>query len=161
MLRYLIILLLTVPLVANAKSEIQTYVVGDTIEPFTLQDQHDKTFSSDESTKFILFTTGMNGGKVVRKAIEKETADYLTKNNTLFISNISGMPGLIAKMIAIPSMKKYEYPIILDKEGKVTEKFPSQKDSVTIIQLDHLKIESINYTNNPDKITQVINQQSN
>ena len=102
----------------------------------------------------------MNGGKVVRKAIDKETADYLSRNNTLFISNISGMPGFIAKTIAIPSMKKYEYPIILDKEGIVTEKFPSQKDSVTIIQLDHLKIESIDYTNSPDKITQVINQQS-
>jgi len=101
MLRYLFPLLFLFPLVANAEEDIRFYVVGDTIEPITLQDQHDVPSSVDESTKLILFTTGMKGGKVVRKAIEDKEADYLAKRNALFVSNISGMPGFIAKTFAL------------------------------------------------------------
>jgi hypothetical protein len=160
MIRYLLPLLFLFPLVVNAEEDIQFYAVGDTIEPITLQDQHDKTHTVDGSTKLILFTTGMKGGKVVRKAIENEAPDYLAKRNAIFISNISGMPGFVAKTFALPKMKKYEYSIVLDKEGDVTEKFPSQDNSSTIVQLDNLKIKSISFTKEPEKITRTIDKLS-
>jgi len=156
--RYLLMLVFLCPFAVNAGDEIQFYAVGDTIEPITLQDQHDKTASVDESTKLLLFTTGMKGGKVVRKAIDDKEPDYLAKKAALFISNISGMPGFIAKTFALPKMRKYKYPILLDREGKLTEKFPSQKKSATLIRLDKLKITSISFTKDPGKVTQAIDQ---
>ena len=122
MSRYLLPLLFLISLAVNAQEDVQFYVVGDTIEPITLQDQHDVTSSVDESTRLILFTTGMKGGKVVREAIDDKEPDYLSKQNTLFLSNISGMPSLIAKMLALPKMKKHKYSIVLDREGDVTKK---------------------------------------
>ena len=160
MIRFLLPLLFLFPLVVNAEEDIQFYVVGDTIEPITLQDQHDKTRTVDGSTKLILFTTGMQGGKVVRKAIDNEQPDYLAKRNALFISNISGMPGFIANTFALPKMKKHEYSIVLDREGDVTKKFPSQDNSTTIVRLDNLKIKSISFTKDPKEITQAIDQLS-
>lgn len=161
MFRYLLPLLILFSLTANAEeNDIQYYVVGDTIDPISLQDQHDITSSIDESTKLILFTTGMKGGKVIRKAIDDKEPDYLGKRNAIFLSNISGMPGLIAKAFALPSMRKHKYSIVLDKEGKVTEKFPSQSNSTTIVQLEKLKIKSISFTKKPDEVTQAIQQLS-
>jgi hypothetical protein len=157
MSRYLFLLLFLFPFASHAEEDIQFYTVGDTIESITLQDQYDKTSTVDESTKLVLFTTGMKGGKVIRKAIEDHKPDYLAKNNALFISNISGMPGFIARTFALPSMKKHKYSIVLDREGKVTEKFPSRKKSTTIIHLDNLKITSISFTKDSDEVTKAIN----
>ncbi len=158
MSRYLLPLLFLFPLATHAEEDIQFYAAGDTIESITLEDQHDITSTVGESTKLILFTTGMKGGKVVRGAIDDQEPDYLAKRNASFISNISGMPGFIAKTFALPKMKKHKYSIVLDREGKVTERFPSQKKSATIIKLDNLKITSISFTKNSDDVTQAINQ---
>ena len=160
MIRYLLPLFLLFPLVVNAGEDIQFYAVGDTIQPITLQDQHDKTHTVNGTTKLILFTTGMEGGKVVRKAIENEEPDYLAKRSAMFISNISGMPRFIAKMFALPKMKKHEYSIVLDREGDVTKKIPSQDNSTTIVQLDNLKIKSISFTKETEEVTRAINQLS-
>lgn len=156
MLRYLFLLLLF-PLITNAEeNNIEYYAVGDTVEPITLQDQHDRSGSVDESTRLILFTTGMKGGKVIRNVIDDKAPDYLNKKNGIFISNISGMPGFVARTFALPSMKKHKYPIVLDREGKVTEKFPSQSNSATLIKLDKLKIKSISFTKDPKVVAKFI-----
>lgn len=160
MTRYLLVPMFLFSLAVNAEDTIQFYTAGDTIEPITLQDQNDKTFTIDESTKLVLFTAGMKGGKVVRQAIEKEEPDYLAKRNTVYLSNISGMPGFIAKNFAIPKMKEHKYSIVLDKEGNVTKRFPSQEQSTTIVQLDKLKIKSISFTSKPEDVTRAINQVS-
>ena len=160
MIRYLLVPMLLFSVAVNAGEAVQFYAAGDTIDPITLQDQHDKTFTVDESIKLILFTTGMKGGKVVREAIEKEDPDYLAKRNTVFLSNISGMPGFIAKNFALPKMKEHKYSIVLDREGNVTKRFPSQKQNTTIVQLDKLKIKSISFTNKSEDVTQAINRLS-
>ncbi len=159
MFRFLLPLLFLFPLAVNAEEDnVQYYAVGDTIEPLTLQDQHDNSYSVDESTKLILFTTGMKGGKVIRKVIDDKAPDYLGKRDALFLSNISGMPSLIAKLFALPSMKKHKYSILLDREGNVTEKFPSQSNSSTIVELEKLKIKSISFTKDSDVVAKAIQQ---
>ena len=158
MIRYLLVSLFLFSLAVNAEEGIAFYTAGDTIEPITLQDQNDKTLTVDESTKLILFTTGMKGGKVVREAIDKEEPDYLAKRNTVFLSNISGMPGFVARNFAIPKMKEHKYSIVLDREGNVTKRFPSQEQSTTIVQLDKLQIKSISFTKQPEDVTRAINQ---
>ncbi len=161
MLRYLLPLFFLFSVAVNAEeNDVQYYAVGDTIEPITLQDQHDKPYSVDESTKLILFTTGMKGGKVIRKVIDDKEPDYLTNRDALFLSNISGMPGFIAKAFALPSMKKHKYPIVLDREGKVTEKFPSESNSSTIVELDKLKIKSISFTKDSEIVAKAIQELS-
>ncbi len=158
MSRYLLYLLLLFSFATNADDNIQAYVVGDPVEEITLNDQHDLGHTVDETTKLILFTTGMKGGKVVRKAIEDKEDDYLAKRKILFISNISGMPGFVARTFALPKMRKYGYSIMLDKEGNMTERFPSRKKNVTLIELDNLRIKSIRFTKKPDELEQAINQ---
>lgn len=132
------------------------YTVGDHVAPITLEDQYDKTASIDESTRLVLFTTGMPGGKVARKAIDKETDSFLSDNHAVFLSNISGMPRMVAKMFALPNMRKHPYSIVLDREGKVTEKFPSEDGSTTIIVLDKLEIKSIEFTKDPSLVKKAI-----
>ena len=132
------------------------YMVGDHIAPITLKDQHDKTASVDEVTRVVLYTRDMPGGKVVRKVIEEEDADYLPDNHAVFLSNISGMPGMIAKMIALPRMRKHHYSIALDRDGETTKNIPSKDGNTTIVILDNLEIKSIEFTKEPSDVENAI-----
>jgi len=156
MSRYLASVALMFLLTGNADAAVHAYVAGDTIAAITLKDQHDNSVSIDETTQLLLFATGMPAGKVVRKVIDAESADILSRNNAVFLSNISGMPRLIAKMFALPKMRKHRYSILLDRDGKVTEKLPSKDGQVTIIKLDKLEVKSITFTKDSSLIKKIL-----
>lgn len=153
---FLLTLVFLFPLQSAFAEMDMYYMVGDHIAPITLKDQHDKTASVDEATRVVLFTRDMPGGKVVRKVIDGESADYLPDNQAVFLSNISGMPGFIAKMIALPMMRKHPYSIALDRDGEATKRIPSKDKNTTILILDKLEIKSIVFTKKASSVKNAI-----
>jgi hypothetical protein len=143
-------------LAAHAAEDAATYQVGDRIDPIELKDQHDQTHSIGPDTRLLLFTTGMKGGAVVREVLDQEAPDYLASNNAAFVSNISGMPRFIASTVALPSMRGHKYPIILDRSGDTTRRLPSQEDSATLIRLQGLQIQSIEFTKSSQAVREAI-----
>lgn len=147
MVRYIFALLIFMAFSpAFAEETVTPYQVGDTLLAIALQDQHEKPHMVGADTRIVLYTTGMKGGGVIRDILDEEDADYLSSHNAMFISNISGMPRVIASMIALPRMRSHDYSILLDTEGDVTSRIPSESNSATIIELDKLKITSIQLT---------------
>ena len=139
----------------SAEAEL-AYAAGDHIDPITLKDQHDVTVSVNEDTRVVLFTTDMPGGKVVSRAIGEEKADFLPDNRTVFLSNISGMPGMVTKMIALPRMRKHPYSIALDRDGETTKRIPTREGNTTILIMDRLEIKSIVFTKEPADVKKAI-----
>jgi hypothetical protein len=123
----------------------KSLVVGSVIPKATLLDQHEKPHQLDESVKVIFFAREMEGGNVIRSLLDSEGPEFLEKHHALYIADISEMPSLIAKMMALPRMKKRPYPTVLDRDGLVTAAFPSEEGRVTILRLDRLKVTGIEY----------------
>ena len=138
-------LLLAVALPATAEDEVAPYDVGDAIAGFTLEDQHGDEGSVDEQTRVILFSRDMAGGDLLKEALADVDAEALEARGAVYVSDISGMPALVSRMMAVPAMRRRPYDLLLDRDGETTARFPDAEERATLIYLDGLRIERIEH----------------
>ncbi len=120
--------------------------MGSRVAPATLLDQNEVPHRIDESVRIIFFAREMEGGAVIRALLDDEGPKYLAKHGALYVADISGMPTLIAKLVAIPKMREERpYPTLLDRDGATTAPFPAQEGRVTVMALDKLRVTAIHY----------------
>ena len=151
-MKYVIFLLIFLPSIAIA----DPYTIESRISGFSLKDQHYNQYEVDETTRLILFSKDMKGGSIIRNGLKETYRNYLSNNNTVFIADISGMPGLIRRFVALPKMRNYPYSILLDMVSSVTKDFPSQPDKATLIYVRNLRITDMQYIENPELIRPAI-----
>ncbi len=160
MFRFLTVLMSAILLLGSfsvsAEDAVDSYKVGDLLPPITLNDQHDKPHTLSADTRVLLYTTGMKGGGVIRDILDKGEADYLPSRHAMFISNISGMPKIIAATIGLPRMRSHDYSIVLDKTGDSTSRLPAEDNSATIIYLNDGTITGIEFTKDSDKVREAV-----
>jgi hypothetical protein len=128
------------------------YAVGDAIEPFTLEDQHGESRSVDGSVKVILFSRDMDGGDFLKEGLAEVSPEYLREMQAVYVADISGMPGLIARMFAVPAMRKRPYSMLLDRDGETTTRLPDVEGQATLIFLDRLTVQRIVHVNEPTAV---------
>ncbi|WP_076415627.1 hypothetical protein [Shewanella sp. UCD-KL12] len=117
------------------------YVEGDLVKPIELQDQFENEIGVNANTQVLLFSRNMKGGDIIKEALETLSADEkFDSAKQVYVADVSGMPSLIAKFVAIPQMKGLPFPIGLDREGEATKMLPGEKDKATLIQLENFKI---------------------
>ncbi|GIU27539.1 hypothetical protein L2719_13005 [Shewanella schlegeliana] len=119
-----------------------TYQVGDQITDIKLQDQHEAQYQVDSSTTRVLFSSSMDGGTVIQETLEADP-ELVKDTSLIYVADISGMPSLIARFVALPQFKKFPYRVALDNEGEQTKPLPAQKDQATLIELDNNQITKI------------------
>lgn len=119
-----------------------TYQVGDQITDIKLQDQHEAQYQVDSSTTRVLFSRSMDGGTVIQEALEAEP-ELVKDTGLIYVADISGMPSLIARFVALPQFKKFPYRVALDNEGELTKPLPAQKDQATLVELNNNQITKI------------------
>ena len=77
-------------------------------------------------------------------------------NRSTDIANISGMPSIVTKSLALPKMRKLPYVILVDKDDSVSKGFPSTSNAITLLQVKDLRIVSVDFSNDPEAIKKVI-----
>lgn len=132
--------------------------VGDRLEPFTLEDQFGESHAVDESVRLLLFSRDMKGGSYLKDAIEAEHAERIRRGEWAYVADISGMPRLIARIFAIPRMRRRPYPLLLDREGKVTASLPDREEQATLIHLDHLRITRIEHLPSTEAVKEALDR---
>ncbi|ARD23940.1 MULTISPECIES: hypothetical protein [Shewanella] len=138
-------------------AQAEVFVVNDKIEPVTLEDQFEQPLVVNEQTQWVLFSRGMKGGELIQASLESLPAEKQPEN-LVYIADISGMPSLIARFVAIPKMKDLPFSMGLDREGDVTATFPSEKDMASVIKLDKFNVVSIEHFDSSEAITEAISQ---
>jgi len=113
----------------------QALEVGERLAPWTLLDQFDQAFTLDNQTQTLLVVRSMDAAKVVGAALEGQPKGYLEARHAVFVADIQRMPRLIAKMFAVPAMRDYSYRVMLDREGRVAQRYPGAVDKVLWLQL--------------------------
>lgn len=117
------------------------YQAGDQVSPIQLEDQFENSIEVNANTQVLLFSRDMKGGDIVKEALELQVSEGEKIPATqVYIADISGMPSLIAKFVAIPQMKDLPFSMGLGKEEEATKLLPSEKDLATLILLDNLKV---------------------
>lgn len=127
--------------------------VGDSIDLSKLNNQHGTPYSSSEKKNIVMFVHDMKAKKLISKSLEKINLNCLTDGQVSYVADISGMPSFISSFIAVPKMRKYPYPIWLDKEGTSTQALPVKEDSVSLISLEQHKISDIQFVEDEASLT--------
>lgn len=145
---FLLALLLALPLTGLA----EPLQVGSQLDAFSIEDQFGKSHAVDGSLRAILFTRDMDAGELVKAALSEEGSARLAGAGALYVSDVSGMPGLVRRIFAIPSMRKRAYPMGLDVDGSLTRDFPSTEGRATLLVLDGLRVTRIEELDSPEAI---------
>ena len=131
--------MLAAPLVAEPAGE------GDLLPALTLEDQHGETRSIHAGVRHVLFARDMDGGGVLKDALSESGAELLTATGSVYVANVSRMPGLVRRLFVLPSLRRRGYPILLDTDGKATADFPGEKERATLIDLSDLRITGVRH----------------
>jgi len=144
------LMLAMLPLAAAAA--VAAYGQRDRLTPLRLPDQRDQTVAVDGATRLILFSRDRTGNNVIKQAMEGLDPTVLKPNHVIYLDDISAMPRFITRHFALPKLRKYPYPVVLDHDGETTRRFPSKDGQATLIRLEDLVITPIEYTTNPQRV---------
>ena len=114
--------------------------VGDRVSPFQLDDPHDAVHEIDDSVRAIVFSRDMDGGDFIKQAMKGRDGEFLSERGLVYIADISGMPALVTRLFALPSMRRRGYPLLLDRDGSLTADLPDAAGQATRIRLDSLRV---------------------
>jgi hypothetical protein len=126
-----------------AAAAAEPYAVGAQLEPFSLQDQHGRAHAVDASVRALLFTREMSAGDIVKQGLTESGAQLLAGAGAVYVSDISGMPALVRRLMALPRLRQRPYPILLDFDGSVTQRIPGGAGQPVLLVLDELRIAEI------------------
>jgi hypothetical protein len=119
--------------------------VGMPLPALSLADQHDKPGPVGPDVRLLVITRDMDGGNIVKEALAQGGAATLAKADAVCISDISRMPGFVTSMFALPALKKRDYPVLLDRDGKATADFPYEENHVALVSTDGTKVTAVRF----------------
>ena len=127
--------------------------IGNNLPTLTIKDQFEKDFTVDANIKTIIFSATKTEGTTIKEFLLTKDKDYLATNKTVYVADITGMPSLITKFIAMPKMKDYPFSVLLVDEA-TKGLFPVKEDMISIISLENGKITDIKYVKTAEELGQ-------
>ncbi len=143
--RWLIPLMSIVFIHSSVGAIEQPLPLPKSIEKFELQDQFDAKAELQAQTRWLLFAMDMDGYGIIKEVFPASPKVASFEKEGFLVSDISKMPSLIAKMMAIPKMKKYNFRLVLDRKGEVTKDWPRQEKGLALIELKEFQVVSVKY----------------
>lgn len=146
-LRYPIALLFVLQSFICGKAFSASYLdVGDSLDLTALEDQNGNSFEDHSVMQGVLFVRGMETKDLVKETLAGLDPSCLSDGTLVYVADISKMPGFIAKMVAIPRMRDYGYPVWLDRDGTTTDAFPVREGLVTLLTVEDDRVADVIYS---------------
>jgi len=130
---------------ASAAGAAEPAKVGSSLAPRTLEDQYGEAHSLDESVRIVVFHRDMQAGDLLKAALADTSGEQLAELGVAYLADIAGMPRLVARLFALPAMRRRAYPMWLDRDGTQTADLPSQPGRVTVLRLELLKVTAVEF----------------
>lgn len=128
---------------------------GDAFPEIALANQHGELRRVDAEVRVVLFSRDMDGGAVVRTALDRDPA-LLERHAAVYVSDVSRMPALVRGLIAKPRMRRRPYPVLLDEEGDATAALPSREGRPTVLLLEAGRIRRVAYPETPEALVALL-----
>jgi hypothetical protein len=136
-------------LVVAAVCRAEPWAPGTTLPALALDDQHGARAVVDERVRVVVFSHDMKGGDVVREALAEVDQRFLDERRVVYVADISGMPGLIARLVAVPRMRGRRYRMLLDRDGDATHDVPRVDDAPTLVFVEGGRVTRVEHPRDP------------
>lgn len=133
---------LAVVLLALSATCAQAVEVGERLASWTLLDQFDQPYSLNDEARVLLVARSMAGAKLLAVALDQQPKGYLESRKAVFLADISRMPSVIAAAFAVPAMRDYNYRVMLDRDARITPRYPVENDAVLWLQLQQGRVQA-------------------
>lgn len=131
--------------------------VDSNIENITIKDQFEKEHKLDANVKTILFASDKGTSDLLRDYLLplSENKNILEENGAVYVADISGMPSLISKFIALPKMKKYPFSVmLLDDSNK--DNFTKEDGKIIVYSIEDGKVSKIEKISTSEELANII-----
>lgn len=147
-----LILLILICIFAKAS----TLKIDDKISSFSLPNQFDKIHTINGETSKIIVTSEKENIELINDFLSSKNSDFLDKNHTVFIDNISKVSSLIVKMFIIPKLREYNYDILLI-HNESSKRFLEKENKISVYIIENAKIKDIKYISSKKELERVFN----
>ncbi|MDX1351415.1 MAG: hypothetical protein R3254_00285 [Thiomicrorhabdus sp.] len=116
---------------------------AQTLNSQQFENQWEKPVELNAEIKWAIITQVKDAGEIVKQTFSALELADLQPYKLIYIADISGMPGFITNMFAIPKMRDYAFPIALIRdEGQLAQMqlAETDKESVVVLQLNELQV---------------------
>lgn len=127
-----------------------------TLPNLTLTDQHDQPQTVSPETRYLLFTADKDASNLADAVLDGQTAATLTATGIRYVADISGMPGMVTTMFALPKLRKRPYPILLGRTPNDTRDLPREPGKVTVIAAEGGTVTALHGLDDVAEIRQVL-----
>ncbi len=123
--------------------------IGDKLPNLVFENQHKKTIRVDGDIKYIIFSAKREYNDVIKEFLSIKDTQFLQNKKAIYLTDISGMPKMIASMFALPKMRKYKFDVyFLNKEGKAY----FQGKDISIYSFENSVFKSVNVVKTKDEL---------
>lgn len=119
--------------------------IGNRIQFEQLSNQFDEPFSKPGEMRVVVYASSMDAKDNLQAALSNIPKQCFDEGRLVYVANVSGMPGLITDMVAIPKMKEWAYPVWLDKTGEATARLPVYADMVSVVEVEDGRLKNVSF----------------
>ncbi len=126
-------------------------VPGDPVPVIALEDQHGKPVRVDARTRRLLFSAERSVNDMVAKVLSAQGSGVLERQETVYVADISTMPAVITRLMALPKMRELPFSIGLAREpAQVLQlsDLPRQPGAATVLRFVEGKLVDIHLARN-------------
>ncbi len=98
---------------AEEPAPVAALAVGQAFPTRAVKDQHDKPVALPGQAKVIIYANSKAADEWINPVLAQFGAEALSAHQVDYVSDISRMPGLISRMIALPQLRERSYPVVL------------------------------------------------
>lgn len=119
--------------------------IGNRVDFRQLVNQYGTPYGGTEKLHLVLYANSMAANRLAHNVLTDFNPSCLKDGTVAFVGNVSAMPSFITRIVAVPKMRDYVYPVWLDYDGQATDNLPVQADQVSMIDVEDGRLTSIGY----------------
>jgi hypothetical protein len=107
-------------------------------QPFpaaTFEDQFGKPHTVTAKDRIVMVSFERDVSSKVNAFLKAQPKGFLGAHHAKYIADISAMPALISRLFALPKMRSYRYPVLLNYDEAFEKRLDRQEGKLTLYRL--------------------------
>jgi hypothetical protein len=140
-----------------ASAQADPLAPGGPFPELKLMDQHERPARLDRtSLATVVFAAERKPGDWAQTIIDQTYRDAVASGRLAVILDVSRMPSVITRLVAMPSFRDRRFPIALAHEGAAVADLPRRPGAVTVFRVAAGRVAAIDYANDQESLARLL-----